>query len=436
MKKWMLLVAVLLLSISLFSQTRIKTMFYNLANFGATSTKTPNVIPIINDYQPDLLMAAELNSSLAANNFLTNGLNKNTVGLTYTRPITYTENTSPQGSYEQFVFYNATKLELINQYVYQTTVRDINRFTFKILGDDFVANPIFIEVFVSHLQPSDGSNERQIRLDNVNVFTNLLPTLPTNTYILYAGDLNLYSSNEPAYVELLDPTNAIVLKDPIDRPCVTMPDDGVNYWGAFFPGHSLYVPKGELKYFWQDNPDFKDIHTQNPKTNLDDRFDFILASSNILNSNSSLTYVSDTYKAYGNNGNCFDIAINNTSCSGTYTQEIRDALFAFSDHLPVVMELEAKVVPLSIDEFNQYAISFSSSNITASFLSIHINEQLMNSNLIIYNQLGQIVKTITINHQTVINNQLNIDVSHLKNGIYMIKNEKYSQTKPLKFIKI
>ncbi|MDO9262032.1 MAG: hypothetical protein Q7U08_08840, partial [Flavobacteriaceae bacterium] len=69
-------------------------MFHNLGNFGASSTKTPNIIPIIDDFKPDLIMAAELNSSLAADNFLKNGLNKNTVGLTYTRPITYTENTS------------------------------------------------------------------------------------------------------------------------------------------------------------------------------------------------------------------------------------------------------------------------------------------------------------------------------------------------------
>jgi endonuclease/exonuclease/phosphatase family metal-dependent hydrolase len=410
-------------------------MFYNLGNFGASSTKTPNIIPIIDDFKPDLIMAAELNSSLAADNFLKNGLNKNTVGLTYTRPITYTENTSPQGSYEQFVFYNATKLQLINQYVYPTTVRDINRFTFKILGDEFIANPIFLEVFVNHLQPSDGYNERQIRLENVTVFTNLLPSLPANTYILYSGDLNVYTSNEPAYLELLDPTNAIILKDPIDRPCVLMPDDGTNYWGAYYPGHALYVPKGDIKYFWQDNPDFKDIHTQNPKTNLDDRFDFILTSENILNSNSSLTYVPNSYKAYGNNGNCFDIAINNPSCSGTYSQAIRDALFAFSDHLPVVMELEAKAIPLSIDEFNPYSISFSSSNITSSFLSIHINEQLMDSDLILYNQLGQIIKTVPLNYQTVINNQLKVDVSNLYNGIYIINNQQNPLKRPLRFIK-
>lgn len=435
MKKWMLFMAVVLLSISLFSQTRLKTMFYNLGNFGQSSTKTPNIIPIINDYQPDLLMVAELNSSNAANNFLINGLNNNNVGLTYTRPVTYTENTSPQGNFEQFVFYNASKLQLINQYIYPTTVRDINRFTFKVLGSEFEANPIFIEVFVTHLQPSDGSNERQIRLENVTEFTNLLPTLPANSYILYAGDLNVYSSNEPAYIELLDNTNAIILKDPIDRPCETMPNDGVNYWGAFWPGHSSYVPKGDLKYFWQDNPDFKDIHTQNPKTNLDDRFDFILPSANILNSNSSLTYVANSYKAYGNNGNCFDIAINNPTCSGTYSQAIRDALFAFSDHLPVVMELEAKAIPLSIEDFKQNSISISGSNITSSFLSIQINEVLINSEIIIYNQLGQMVKNIAINPQSVFNNQLNIDVSSLNKGIYIINTKNYPLKNPLKFIK-
>lgn len=436
MKKILLFLTVLLLTFSAFSQSRIKTMFYNLQNFGASSTKTPNIIPIINDYKPDLIMAAELTQNSAADNLLNNGLNKNTAGLTYTRPITYTENTSPQGTFEQFVFYNASKLELVNQYFYPTNVRDINRFTFKILGDEFISNPIYLEVFVNHLQPSDGATERQIRLDMATIFTNLLPTLAANSYILYAGDLNLYSSNEPAYIELLDPTNAIVLKDPINRPCITMPNDGTNYWGAFFPGHQLFEPKGDIKYFWQDNPDFKDIHTQNPKTNLDDRFDFILTSENILNSTSSITYVADSYKAYGNNGNCFDIAINHTNCSGTYSQNLREALFAFSDHLPVVMELEAKAITLSVSDFNANSISFENSNITSNKLTLNIKNELINSNIIIYNQLGQIVKINPINYKTVLNNQLTINVSELSKGVYFIKNEKYKQDKPLKFVKI
>ena len=92
----------------------------------------------------------------------------------------------------------------------------------------------------------------------VTEFTNTLGDLDPNSFVLFAGDLNIYTSTEPAYIELLDPTNPIVLVDPIDTP------------GA-----------------WNNNEDFTAVHTQSTRTSsgpfgagagggLDDRFDFIL----------------------------------------------------------------------------------------------------------------------------------------------------------------
>ncbi len=410
MKKLMLLMAVLLLSISLFSQTRIKTMFYNLYIFGASSTKTSTIIPIINDYQPDLLMVAELTQESAATNLLNNGLNLNNFGITYSMPAIYNNNSSLSSDYEQFVFFNATKLQFVKQTVYQTITRDINHFTFQIITPELVATPTFIEVFVAHLTPSDDADGRAGRLQNAQVFVEQLNTLKNNnlgnSYVLFAGDFNFYKSTELGYIELLKSDNPIVMKDPIN-----MPGD------------------------WTNNELFKSIHTQNPKAALDDRFDFILTSENLLNSNSNLTYVPNSYKAYGNNGNCFDIAINNINCSGTYSQTIRDALFAFSDHLPVVMELETKAVPLSVTQYQNNFINFASSNITSTMLNLNINDQLINANLIIYNQLGQIVKTIPVNYKNVKNQQIPIDVNMLSNGVYFMNVKDYPLKNPLKFIK-
>lgn len=435
MIKKLLFIAIIILSSTVFSQTRIKSMFYNLTNFGASSTKT-SAIAVIDDFKPDLLMVAELTSNDAAINFMNKVLTKNTVGLTFSRPTVYNENSSGVGTYEQFVFFNNQKLEFISQTVYQTTHRDINRFTFKIITSELITTPTFLEVFVAHLAPSYGSTERLTRYNMVNVFTNALATLPTNSYVLFAGDFNLYSSNEPAYAKAIDVNNAIIMKDPINRPCdyIDVTYNDTSFWGQGFP----YIPRADIKYFWQDNPDFADIHTQNPKSELDDRFDFILTSENLLNSNATVSYVPNSYKTYGNNnGECFNKSIVDVTCQSniTYTQSIRDALVTFSDHLPIVMEMETKSPSLSLTNYIENTISFASSNVVSSWLTLSITDEARNSDLIIYNQLGQIVKTIAINSQTLSNNELSVDLSNLNTGVYFINLKNNKLIRPLKFIK-
>src|SRR5690606_14313607 len=138
--------------------------------------------------------------------------------------------------------------------------------------------------------------------------------------VILAGHFNLYTASEPAYIGLLDPTNAIVMVDPIDR-------------------------RGS----WSNNVNFQDIHSQSTRISsgpfgagagggLDDRFDFIIMSKN-MQTDPKLKYVPNTYKSFGNNGNCFDKSINDPTCSGAFSQGLRDNLYNMSDHLPIVMKM-------------------------------------------------------------------------------------------------
>ena len=45
-------------------------------------------------------------------------------------------------------------------------------------------------------------------------------------------------------------------------------------------------------------------------------------------------------KLLGNNANCFNLNISDETCTGEYSQTLRNQLYSMSDHLPVIMKLE------------------------------------------------------------------------------------------------
>jgi endonuclease/exonuclease/phosphatase family metal-dependent hydrolase len=409
-------------SIVSIGQTRIKAMTFNLMHYpstlyynDATNTfidRTPVLKGILDTFQPDLFMVCELESASGSDLILQNALQ--TIDNRYNRANFSTNQSANDDSLQQLVFYNSQKLTLYSQDIIITDTRDINHYSFQLNA----ANAIYLEVFVAHLKSSTGSDNENKRLQMVQQFTNYLANLPTDRYVIFSGDFNLYKSSETAYQEIIDPTNHIVMVDPINSP-----------------GN------------WSNNSTFAAIHTQSPLTThdqfkrpngswdgvtggMDDRFDFMMVSQNMING-TNLKYVPNTYKAYGNNGNCYNLSINNSDCSGTYSQELRNLIFNMSDHLPVVMELETPY-SLNVHEFtNPSFVYFNSSNIENKQIELSISENLMNTEYAIFNQLGQKVETSWF-YQT---NQ-RIDISAFSDGVYYIKTANTVNNLPLKFIKI
>jgi len=82
---------------------------------------------------------------------------------------------------------------------------------------------------------------------------------------------------------------------------------------------------------------------------LDDRFDHILASLDIISGGKNVKYISGTYKALGNDGNHCNDSIN----QGTNTSvpsAVLNALYGNSDHLPVILKLQIDVATGINDE--------------------------------------------------------------------------------------
>lgn len=394
------------------AQSSIKTMFYNLLEFPeAPPVNRPTILrTILNDYQPDLFMVCELQSEEGANIILNTSLQ--TTDNRYAKSAFVSNQSNTSTDLQQLVFYNKKKLTLESQDLITTGIRDINHYLFKLNTTDKITNPIYLDVFVTHLKSSQGFTEEEQRLDMVLDFTSTLINIPTDHYVIFSGDFNLYTGQEGAYQELLDPTNAIILKDPINK-------------------------NGN----WHNNSSYQDIHTQSSRVSkddfnnrgaeggMDDRFDFILISENLENGN-TLKYTPNTYKTYGNNGNCYNKSINDVSCTGTFSQMIRDALYNMSDHLPVVMQLETEKV-LSIENqmiVNSY-LKFVNGNFITNNISLKVDTSIFDQQIVIYNSMGQQIKSVTLNEQIK-----NIDATYFANGIYYIKLQNTTST--LKFIKL
>jgi len=417
----------LLVSVN-FAQTRIKAMMYNVLNYSdseVSRNKTPFLSTILDEVEPDLFMVCEMIDEIGSDYLFENAIipyNENF------QKAPFEENQSGNYSLQQMVYYNSKKLILEETRVITADTRDINQYTFKINTENALSNPIRMEVFVTHLKASTGSSNRQRRLNSIQSFVSYTNNIADDSYVLFAGDLNFYTSNEEGYQHLIDDRNPIVMIDPIDRPTPNFPDDGVDYYENY-----------NSTYFW-NNSSFRDIHSQSTRTTnngliddsgstggLDDRFDFIMMSEN-FNMSTDLYYINDSYQVIGNNGNCYNSFINNPNCSGGYSQTLRDALIEFSDHLPVVMEMETPENTLSTNQISE--INFIGSNIIEDYLKI-ISPNDMN-NLKIYSITGQLID-VKLKKNTGIDTII-IDVKHISKGIYYLSHQKLK--KPLKFIKI
>lgn len=403
---------------SLFSQENFKLMFYNLLNF-PLETNVPNRIDYLeqtlNTYKPDIFMVCELNNVYGGNAILQ--VLQDRISEDY-RSAVFTSNTSDdeignQNDLQNLIFYDNSKFILESQHIVQTLYRDFNHYKLKLNSVNQNSNPVYLNAIVCHLKASSGSNNENLRLQMVQDLTQYLSTFPSDSYVMLAGDFNVYSASEPAFQELIDPNNNIVFVDPVDR------------MGS-----------------WHTNVDYVDVFTQSTRTQsglggstggLDDRFDFILTSTNML-SNQDLYYVPNSYQAFGNNSNpnCFNNEILDTACAGTsFSLEVREALYYFSDHLPVVMELETNETLLSTPTYQTESFQIMGTNMVDTTLEVQIHNQSLSSNkLYIFNTLGQVVKSIPLGTS----NRLSIDVSGLKNGIYYIRMSN-TNVQPLKFIK-
>ena len=295
-------------------------MHYNLLQFGnscsgvSISEKYDWLSTVLNDYRPHLFTVNELNPNVT----YANGIKA--LSFDYTDDVdnaNFTNNTG--SSIVNQLFYDSNIFEFTGNDVIGGSLRDINVYHLYVKETAEKGDTAYLDLIVCHLKAGNGSSDENQRQNSAVSIMNYINNQALGKNVLVLGDFNIYSNNEPAFQTFVFNSNqSIRLKDPAGKQ---------NGWAG--SGNAVH-------------------HTQSTRSNspdcgssggMDDRFDMILASKEVMGDSAGIKYVPDTYRAFGNDGNSYNTELT-CSGSGSVPLSVCIALKQLSDHLPVVMELE------------------------------------------------------------------------------------------------
>ncbi len=406
-----ILITCLFISSNCVSQDTITVMQYNLLYYGLydndvnctennnnISDKTDYLKTIIDYCNPDIFGVNEISSEetyqeyLLNNVFLLNGYEN------YDRATT-------RGSYlTSQIYYNTNKLTLQKESWVNCWPRFVYIYKFYYNSPELqTGDTVFFHCFVAHLKAGSDNEDVDTRTESIENVMQHVEEIGEGNY-LFMGDLNLYTNTEPAYQYLTNPTNtSLSFNDPVNA-------------------------EGE----WHNNSLYSDYHTQSTLYNgnvcgatggLDDRFDFILLSNNIMNGSNKVEYINNSYTTVAQDGNHFNDGLTyNGNSSVPY--ETLMALASNSDHLPITLDLKIEQTPINIDATSPYFVDIKINNPVIENLSLQIclNSIIKEQDIKIeiYSIIGNLVYK---NMLTTNDNKTNysIPLSHLNNGLYILK---------------
>ena len=157
-------------------------------------------------------------------------------------------------------------------------------------------------VYAIHLKSGSSSSDKTARGNETAVIRMHADSLGPDENVIFAGDFNIHGHSEDAVTNLQAAGHGQAY-DVVDSP-------------------------GE----WRDNAEFKHVHTQNPRSDMDDRFDFHFVTSELIDG-VGLDYLPESFHVLGNNGT--HILGGHISSGTGASTEVLSALVAASDHLPV-----------------------------------------------------------------------------------------------------
>lgn len=427
MKKiYFTLVIALMTSYYIKAQDTLTVVQYNLLYYGLynnyctesnnnLSDKTEYLKTIINNTQPDIFTVNEIADKDAIHSYLLNNVFtlNNGINGNYTRASTQGEYLTSQ------IYYNYDKITLLKEYFISGYPRKVHTYEFYYNSPDLLdGDTAYFYCFVAHLKAGSGSEEEEDRANSTKNVMDYIGELGAGNY-LFMGDLNLYTDEEIAFQNLINPDiDNLKFNDPV----------GV---------------EGE----WHNTEYYADYHTQSTFYSgscgagggLDDRFDFILLSNNIMENSNKVKYISGSYTTVGQDGEHFNNGLNYEGNSSVPT-DMLDALSYNSDHLPVMLKLEINQTPISVKEIAQNKIDIKINNPVYENLDlqIFINDLLSEKylNVEIYSAIGNLKYQSTLNiENNIINYQ--IPTSYLSKGLYILKiSTKNSVYYSKKFMKI
>ena len=322
MKKNIIFLLFIILFSNLISDTNFRVMTYNSLMFSVYSgqNRFSDFETVFNEVNPDIVIMQEIEDE-PGSDLMLDILNSDRIEFARAEFV-------DDGDLNNMLYYKTSKATFISQDVVNTYPRDISEYVLEIDGNS-------IRIYGCHLKSSQGYEQQ--RLAAVSILRNHLNQFEQGTEFIIAGDMNFYTSSEPAYQKFIadETNNTGRAKD----------------WS-------------DLVGNWHNNSDFSEAHTQSSRTNqfgggvgggLDDRFDFIFTYYE-MNNNAEIEFIEGSLVTVGNDGNHFNQSINYGTNSAV-SSEVADALYYASDHLPVYADF------ISINSTNTDFQTISASNL-------------------------------------------------------------------------
>jgi hypothetical protein len=300
----------------------VTTMHWNLYNFAgvnttANPTRMASIRAVLKYVKPDVFTINELQSAVAADNLLAQCLN--TQGETRYRRATYIAGNDT----ECMLFYRSDKYRLELSTTISSTPRSIYKYKLYYIpsgGADFLpADSVYATYYVVHPKASNTAADEAERTTTANsIMSDVRGSVSDANYkhFFLHGDLNVYGNTAASYVAY---TNTVARR--------TFRDVKNNSWARI-------------------------NYTQSPRNRqfdggvnggLDDRFDFILQSPDVISgTGGSMQIIPTSYRAIGNDGTDFNGLDLNARANTVYPDSVVNGVFYGSDHLPVSTKYRVK----------------------------------------------------------------------------------------------
>lgn len=391
------------------SKDSLRIMTYNVmyyrqyTSFCTSTNNNPttkeNALEIIVDYSlPDVLLCNEIaghSSGLNAFTLMNSALNQN--------GRSYYQMANPTGNYlVNMLYFNSNKLALYAQDIISneiggpSLVRPIDIYTLYYKDPNLAQHQdtTFLHFVAAHLKAGSTSADEQERGRATEAVMAYLDTINATGNYFFMGDLNLYNSNEPAFQDLVNYIDSnLRFRDPVNIS---------GNWGG-----SQYAI----------------LHTQSTHTSgacfsgggMDDRFDFILASDEVMNNSDKVRYLPNSYWALGQDGMRYNGTIKSPT-NNSVPFFVANALYDLSDHLPVQLDVEISLPSATgITEEKTFDIKYT--NPVKNNLSLQLINNNSRQKLEIIDLSGRVLRETEI----FANQRINLDISNLSRGTYFIR---------------
>jgi endonuclease/exonuclease/phosphatase family metal-dependent hydrolase len=203
--------------------------------------------------------------------------------------------------------------------------RNVVRYDLRL--DGYASEEATFAMYTTHMKAGSGSTDINRRQEEVDEILADVATLPAGRHYVLGGDFNTQRSSQPHFVSLVGaPYNTGLFRDPISQP------------GS-----------------WQNSSTFRVIHTQDPAGQMDDRYDIILTSPSLVDSDgadyqgaypipfnlSDWNDPNHSYRAYGNDGSTYNQPMRTTG-NAAVGPTIAQAIITLSGntgHAPVYLDV-------------------------------------------------------------------------------------------------